>query len=234
MLCEYGCNKEAQVQLKNKKWCCSTSSNKCSEVRRKNSENLKKAYKENKGLSNHKTFSEEARLRMGASNRGKNKSNCEHIMRKSKSTQKNYSNGKWVASFTGKNHSPETLEKMRNAALRIIEEQCLNGLPVVPAIGKNESCCLDEIEKIINEKVDRQVRLRGYFLDGLLRSKKIALEFDEPFHDKDINIERDSERQKYLEEKENLKFFRIKESDWVVDRQDILEKFKLFYDQISI
>jgi very-short-patch-repair endonuclease len=234
MLCEYGCNQEAQFQLKNKKWCCSISNNKCPEIRRKNSENLKKAYKEDKGLSNHKTFSNEARLRMGSSNRGKNKNNCEHIMRKSKTAQKNYSDGKWIASFTGKKHKPETLEKIRNAALKIIEDQCLNGLPIYPTIGKNEWQCLDEIEKIINEKIERQVRLRGYFLDGFLKSKKIAIEFDEPFHDKDVNIENDSKRQKYLEEKESLNFFRIKESDWISNKQNILEKFKYFYDQNSI
>ena len=36
MLCSYGCNQEAQFQLKNKKWCCSDSCNKCPESRRKN------------------------------------------------------------------------------------------------------------------------------------------------------------------------------------------------------
>ena len=45
MLCNYGCNKEATYQLKNKKWCCENSTNKCSEVRRKNSESVIKARK---------------------------------------------------------------------------------------------------------------------------------------------------------------------------------------------
>ena len=46
MKCEYGCNQEAQYQLKNGKQCCSKKSNSCSEVRRKNAEGLKLAYKE--------------------------------------------------------------------------------------------------------------------------------------------------------------------------------------------
>jgi len=37
MLCSYGCNQEAKIQLKNKKWCCSDSCNKCPEMRKKNS-----------------------------------------------------------------------------------------------------------------------------------------------------------------------------------------------------
>lgn len=51
MLCEYGCEHEAKFQLKNGKWCCEPSSNKCLEVRRKNSENLKKAFKRGRKVS---------------------------------------------------------------------------------------------------------------------------------------------------------------------------------------
>jgi 5-methylcytosine-specific restriction endonuclease McrA len=40
MICEYGCGNEATTQLKNKKWCCSSSCNKCPTLRKKNSESL--------------------------------------------------------------------------------------------------------------------------------------------------------------------------------------------------
>ena len=46
MLCEYGCGQEAQYILKNGKHCCSPTPNKCPEIRRKNSEGLKRSYKE--------------------------------------------------------------------------------------------------------------------------------------------------------------------------------------------
>ncbi len=46
MKCNYGCNKEAKYQLKNDKWCCESSSNKCSAMREKNKNGLKRAYKE--------------------------------------------------------------------------------------------------------------------------------------------------------------------------------------------
>ena len=36
MLCEYGCGQEALYQLKNKKWCCSKSSNSCPMIKEKN------------------------------------------------------------------------------------------------------------------------------------------------------------------------------------------------------
>lgn len=54
ILCSYGCNKEAKFFIgKNKKPCCSKSYNSCEFLRKKNSEILKKAYKEGKRNSNH-------------------------------------------------------------------------------------------------------------------------------------------------------------------------------------
>ena len=38
-ICNYGCNKEATHQLKNKKWCCEDSPNKCIVIKEKNAKN---------------------------------------------------------------------------------------------------------------------------------------------------------------------------------------------------
>ena len=46
--CDYGCGQEAHHQLKNGKWCCSISYNKCPSLRKKNSENITKAHKNGK------------------------------------------------------------------------------------------------------------------------------------------------------------------------------------------
>lgn len=58
-ICEYGCGKIANFQLKNKKWCCCARYNSCEAVRKKNSESLKKAHKNNISFG----FSNEARER---------------------------------------------------------------------------------------------------------------------------------------------------------------------------
>jgi len=55
--CEYGCGLEAKYQLKNGNWCCEVSSNKCIEVRKKNSNKIKERHKENKAYK----FTKEAR-----------------------------------------------------------------------------------------------------------------------------------------------------------------------------
>jgi len=47
-LCEYGCGNVAKYQLKNGKWCCENSYQKCANIKKKNSINLKLAYIENR------------------------------------------------------------------------------------------------------------------------------------------------------------------------------------------
>ena len=60
-LCEYGCRKEAKIQLDNGKWCCESIYQQCPSNKKKNSKGLKKSYKEGKTSKNR--FSKEARLK---------------------------------------------------------------------------------------------------------------------------------------------------------------------------
>ena len=43
-ICDYGCNQDATFQLKNGKWCCSSSVNSCPKMKKKNSESIKELY----------------------------------------------------------------------------------------------------------------------------------------------------------------------------------------------
>lgn len=58
-LCDYGCGGEAHFRLKNGKMCCCEKPSSCEAVRRRNSESLKKAHKENRVSS----FTDEARYK---------------------------------------------------------------------------------------------------------------------------------------------------------------------------
>ena len=50
LYCSYGCGELATFTLKNKKPCCSRTSNQCKSIKEKNSNSLKKAYKEGKKI----------------------------------------------------------------------------------------------------------------------------------------------------------------------------------------
>lgn len=51
MICEYGCNQEANYELKNKRKCCQPSFSKCPSVRDKNSKGVAQAHKDGKMCS---------------------------------------------------------------------------------------------------------------------------------------------------------------------------------------
>jgi len=48
-LCNYGCGKKANYKLKNGKWCCENSHNKCNAIKSKNSKGVKLALYNGKG-----------------------------------------------------------------------------------------------------------------------------------------------------------------------------------------
>ena len=222
-LCEYGCGKEALFQLKNGKHCCSSSSNKCIALRQKNSNGLKKNYRECRRIKSG-DFPLEVRLKMGASNRGKTKFNCDHILKKSITQKINFENGKWFGSMLGKKHLPETKEKIRNWIINYIEETN-NGKRIAPVKGKYENEFLDELQRLCNYTINRQFRTHGYFIDGYIHELHLAIELDESFHINEINRTRDIEREQYLCEKLNCRFFRVNEIDWLNNKEEVIKKF---------
>ena len=58
MLCSYNCSQEALYQLKNGKWCCENSYNKCIAVKKKNSESTIKRHKfeKNHNIKRHQSI----------------------------------------------------------------------------------------------------------------------------------------------------------------------------------
>jgi hypothetical protein len=83
LYCSYGCGELATFTLKNKKPCCSRTSNQCKSIKEKNSNSLKKAYKEGKKICTftdehrQKTINEKkARVIYDLNNSGVYRSNC--------------------------------------------------------------------------------------------------------------------------------------------------------------
>lgn len=105
-------------------------------------------------------------------------------------------------------HTTECRQKMRLKSIERIERTKLNGLPLTPCIGNNETKILDYLQnECFNYPIIRQYKIKGYFLDGYCPSLNLAIEIDEQRHKK--YIEKDIQRQKEIEEKLNCKFLRI-------------------------
>jgi len=126
----------------------------------------------------------------------------------------------------GKKHTSETKKKMRLYQIKRIEDQILNGEPLIPCIGKNERIFLNEIENILNLNVCRQFPICGYFIDGYIPELKLAFEFDELNNHQDKK--RDSERQKEIEETLKCNFFRVSDLEWKSNKNNVLNIVRRF------
>lgn len=105
-------------------------------------------------------------------------------------------------------YKPEIQEKRRNYLIKKYEKN--NNT----FIGNNETELLDKVEKIINDKIIRQYKIKGYSADGYVKNRNLIIEIDERFHyDHNGNLrEKDIKRQKIIENELNCKFLRIKDN----------------------
>jgi hypothetical protein len=209
-LCNYGCGQEAKFVLKNGKNCCSPNWSKCPELRRKNSIGLKECYKSGNRITTS-DFSEEAKYKMGSSNRGKNKFNCEHLKRQGETFKERLKQGIIIASFKGRNHKKETKEKQRNYILDLIKKEYSID-DISPRKGRSETILLDKQEKIDNCIIDRKFKILNYFPDGYCHETNTIYEVYESYHYLNDNIKkRDEIRQKEIQEVLNCKFVIIQD-----------------------
>ncbi len=110
-------------------------------------------------------------------------------------------------------YNPERKRKLREFRIKQVEQQELNGLPLMPNIGKYETQIIDCVEKQLNIKFKRQFRCDGYFIDGYNEIYNIAIEVDEKKH---FNIDgtrkkKDIERHNYIVNKLKCEIIRIKD-----------------------
>jgi len=110
--------------------------------------------------------------------------------------------------------SEETKRKMREATIKRVEKQRLDGDPLFPTIGNNEKIILDTIEKSEGIEILRQYKVIGYFLDGYCKKNNTAFEVDERFHFiNGVLRESDVKRQKNVEDELGCQFRRIQDNN---------------------
>ena len=110
-------------------------------------------------------------------------------------------------SCKGRVFSEMSRKKLRESAIKRVERQKFNGLPLIPCIGKNELQFLNILENNLGYKILRQYSVEGYFLDGYIPELNLAIEVDEDYHKK--QIEKDIKRENIIKDKLNCEFIRI-------------------------
>lgn len=105
--------------------------------------------------------------------------------------------------------------KARNTTIELASNIFKNEFPneVIPTIRfiRPEFVFEEEIIKKIfyGYDINSQYHFEKYIIDWYIPELKLAIEFDEKYHDGKIEI--DAKRQTYIEEKLNCKFLRFKE-----------------------
>ena len=106
------------------------------------------------------------------------------------------------------NLSYEALEAYRESAIKRIERQLADGQVVTPSIGLKEKDTIDEYEKLLDCKFERQYRVAGFFIDGYCIEKNIAIEVDEDYHRN--REERDIYREEIIKRELGCKIIRVR------------------------
>lgn len=192
MECHYGCNREAKIQLKNGNWCCENSPNKCIELKRKNSESLKLAFKE--GRKNCRQFDGKRGWNKGLTKENNNIMKNISIKKKGKS----YHNGKCKDPEKEKERIKK-LSKFRTEWLKVPENRKNLGR------GKRSYLELSFEEWLKDNNIStyktefhfwNEENKKNYFVDFLFEDKKLIIELDGTQHKK--TIEKDKIRDLFL------------------------------------
>jgi len=161
--------------------------------------NLSKSHMGQSGYWKGKLRPGKTLIKMSKSHKGKHHSN--ETKRKMSKSHK----GK-IGYWEGKHHSEKTKKKLRQIAFNYVKK---TRNILYPCIGYNEKTILDKLEQVLEQKIIRQYKVEGYFLDGYILEWNLAIEVDE----RPKNTEKDITRQKIIENKLKCKFVRINDYD---------------------
>ncbi|MGL5051261.1 MAG: Rha family transcriptional regulator [Fusobacteriaceae bacterium] len=109
----------------------------------------------------------------------------------------------------------EGLKKLISRYSNITPEQYkslgINDVDVVYNHTRFEISFGNMLEEYLNEfdiEIDKQFNVDGYRVDFYIPSKNICVEYDEKQHFTSMNVDKDLERQRYIEDKIGCKFIR--------------------------
>ena len=122
--------------------------------------------------------------------------------------------------------TPQGRRNLREWNINRVEQQKLNGDPLIPCIGKDARICLDILEKLTKYKIVREVRVCGYFLDGYISEINLAIEFQEKHHLYKKQKEHDERKEIDIIDELDCNYLVIWESEWIDNQNQILNQFR--------
>lgn len=111
----------------------------------------------------------------------------------------------------------------RKISIEQRQKQYNQGEPLVPAISDLERVSLDVLQLYLPiYNIKRNPRILNFFPDGWIEELKLDNEYDENDHKHQLKYDKDRDRQFY---NAGCYVFRIKESEWLNDQQEVINKF---------
>jgi very-short-patch-repair endonuclease len=93
-------------------------------------------------------------------------------------------------------------------------------------IGNHEPEFIKSLQNVCGYQILTDQNMFGFFPDGYIKEIGIIIELDEKYHDYPWMKIKDKTRQSILEKKLNAIFFRVRESDWLNNPEQIINNFK--------
>ena len=119
----------------------------------------------------------------------------------------------------------------RNQMIDLISEGLKDGKKFSPTKGKfYELPFIKELQQHTEFFIDNDSRIIGYFPDGYIKELNLVIEFDEPWHNRSCYQKHDNQKDEDYKHI-GLTIFRIKEKNWVENKEKIIQDFKLFLEQ---
>jgi very-short-patch-repair endonuclease len=120
----------------------------------------------------------------------------------------------------------------REQMISFIESGLKNGQTFSPMKGHNEKQFITELQKHTSYYINTDSKIIGYFPDGYIIELNMVIELDELYHNRtcfrDKDIQKDEDYQKI-----GLRIFRVKEKDYLDNKEKVIEQFKVLISEIS-
>jgi len=139
----------------------------------------------------------------------------------------------------GKKKSDNTKLLMSISTIKYIEDHKLNGKPMYPRVGKNETLILDEIQKETGLEINRNdhdIACKiGKFPDGYIPKYNLVIDVLEPEHFADNNelIEYDKNREVLIAARLSCMLYYIPEQEFLKNPEKEKQRFKDFLNCIG-